>query len=153
MSEKMIFCLGEGRSVSQGDGYQKNLMVFNKKVTEEEFNKISSSLSDIKISLTHWVKKEDMTDQEKKNNSIWKEIGGYLKVVSYEDAWANFWKTATDKQKQAILDIPQFDAVIFKAITGIDIEKKDNARKQQLINKAEELKAKADELLAEANRL
>jgi hypothetical protein len=62
-----------------------------------------------------------MTAQEKKDKPIYKEIGGYLKVLSYEDAWKEWWNGASEKDKKAILNIPQFDAAIFKEITGLDI--------------------------------
>lgn len=133
MSEKMIFCLGEGKYESKADGYQKNYMVFNTKVTEKEYLEVLSSLSDIKITLTHWIDEDDMTDDEKKNNEVYKSLGGYLKYVSYEDGWKNFWKSATKAQKYTILDIPHFDKGIFKGITGVDVnvdEKADNKKKR-----------------------
>jgi hypothetical protein len=155
MSEKMIFCLGEGRSESKGNGYQKNYMVFNKKVTEEEYEEIEESLSDLKITATHWVDEDDMTEDEKDDHDVYKSLGGYLKYVSYEDAWKNFWDNASQKDKDLILDIPQFDAKIFLGITGIDPKKDSKAdrKKKELIDKAEELKVKANELIEQANKL
>lgn len=151
----MLFCLGEGKYESKGDGYQKNNMVFNQKVTEDEFKKIKLSLSNLKISLTHWVKKEDMTNEEKENNNVYKEIDGYLKIFSYKEAWKNYWDNASQSDKDLILNIPQFDNEIFKGITGIDVIKDDKAdkKKKELIDKAEELRKKADELLEQANTL
>ena len=120
MSENMLFCLGEGRLESKGEGYQKNNRIFNKDVSEEEFKKTRNSL-DIKIKNTLWVDKKDMTDEEKENKSGWEQIGGFLKVFIYEDAWKNWWNEATQKQKDSIFNIPQFDSKIFLEITGIDV--------------------------------
>jgi len=137
----MIFCLGEGRFKSEGEGYQKNHRVFNKDVSDKEYKKIKDSL-DIKIKLTEWIKQDD---------------GGYLKVYEYEEAWRNWIEESTEEQRQAILDIPQFDEKIFKEITGLikkDLQgNKESKKKKELIAKAEELKEKADEMLKTANKM
>ena len=121
----MLFCLGDGRSESKGEGYQKSFRVFNKQLTETEWNKVKSELPSIELPLTKWIEKDDMTAQEKKDNSVWKEIGGYLKTCSYEEAWSNWWKDASQKDKNKILDIKYFDQKIFTEITGIkDVQSK-----------------------------
>ena len=102
----MIFCLGEGRTESTGEGYQKNHRIFNKDVPVKEYNKIIKGL-DITLQLTEWIKQES---------------GGSLKTYKYEEAWKNWLDKSTEKQKQAILDIPQFDEKIFKEITGLSKE-------------------------------
>lgn len=125
----MLFCLGDGRYESKGDGYQKNNMVFNTRLTPDEFSKIRSSLPTIKVAICRWVDKDDMTDDEKEEYTIYKTIGGYLKRLSYEDAWAITWLEMSDVDKNKILSIPQFDAKIFKTITGIDTKKDDEVQK------------------------
>ena len=122
MSERMLFCLGDGKYEAKGDGYQKNNCIFNVQVTKDEWDKARASLPTIKIALTHWVDKADMTKEEKEKNSVYKEIGGYLKTFSYEDAWSNYWNDASKKDKDAILALPHFNKEIFKGITGIDVE-------------------------------
>ena len=124
MSENMLFCLGKGNSYSEGEGYQKNYRVFNKDVEKKEWKEIRSSVSGIKISFLPLIKKEDMTADEKKNYPVYKEIGGYLKKISYEDAWANWWNSASQEERNKILNIKYFDAAIFKEITGIDVATK-----------------------------
>ena len=135
MSEYMIFCLGDGRLESKGPGFQKNNMVFNKQVTHDEWMEIRDRLSFIKIPLTKWIKEEDMTKAEKKEKNIYKEIGGYLKVLSYKDAWAQWWKDASKDDKAKITTLKQFDADIFEGITGIKVDA-ENTRKQELLKKA-----------------
>lgn len=117
----MLFCLGEGRLESKGAGYQKNNQIFNTQVTKEEWNEVRNSLPEIKIQITKWVDKKDMTKEEKNNSSVWKEIGGYLKRYTYEEAWQNWWNDASKADKQAILDLPHFDSEIFTGITGIEV--------------------------------
>ena len=148
----MLFCLGEGRYKSEGEGYQKNNRIFNVDVTSEELSKAKSSLPTIKLPVTKWIEKADMTDTEKENNSVYKQIGGYLKTMSYEEAWAEVWENLSKSDKQKFLDLPHFSQEIFKKITGIEVEK-ENSKKQELIDKAEALKAKANELLEKAEEL
>lgn len=121
MSENMIFCLGTGKWESEGEGFQKSYRIFNKQVTKDEYEKILSSLSSINIPQTKWTDEKYMSAEEKKNIKIAKDIGGFLKTYSCEEAWASFWATATSEQKSAILNISQFDAEIFKGITGLDV--------------------------------
>ena len=47
----MIFCLGEGKYENKGIGYQQNLMIFNKKVSEEVYNQTRSALNAKKFKL------------------------------------------------------------------------------------------------------
>lgn len=132
MSEKMLFCLGDSRLKGKGDGYQKNYMVFNTKVSETEYDEIKKSLPSIKLPVTFWVDKDDMTEDEKKEHPVYKTIGGYLRRLSYEDAWAKVWSEMSDIDKNKILSIPQFDSKIFKEITGIDTSKINDATEQTI---------------------
>ena len=124
MSEKMIFCLGEGRTISSGAGYQKNLQIFNKSVTEEVYNKVKSALNikNFKLPIAKWVKKEDMTSEEKSSWSSYKQTGGFLKTLSYKDAWTEMWSALSQSDKQFFKEIPNFDSEIFEKITGIKID-------------------------------
>ena len=85
----MIFCLGEGKYESKGAGYQKNLQIFNKPVTEEEYNKVKSDLNikNFKLPIAKWIDKKDMTGDEKSKWSSYKQTGGFLKTLFYQDAW------------------------------------------------------------------
>ena len=71
----------------------------------------------------HWINKGDMTDDEKKEVSGWETMGGYLKTMDYKEAWAEYWSRASEEDKQWFLNLPNFDAEIFKEITGIDVNK------------------------------
>jgi hypothetical protein len=117
----MLFCFGEGKWEQTGGGYQKKNCIFNIQVTEEEFDKALATLPDIKIELIRWVDAKDMTLEEKEIASNWKENGGYLKRFTYEEAWANWWASASKKDKQAILNLPHFNSDIFEGITGIKV--------------------------------
>lgn len=120
----MIFCLGEGRSESKGDGYQKNNRVFNVNVSSESFDKNKSLILELmsEFKLTFWVKEELMTDEEKKDNLSYKILGGYLNSVGYKKAWEIFWRKIDSKTKNRFSELDHFNKDIFKEITGIDYE-------------------------------
>ena len=118
----MIFCIGEGKYESKGIGYQKNDHIFNVKVSEEEFKKAKDSQPSFKLPIAVWKKKEKMIDDEKEKASGWSEMGGYLKTLSYKDAWKNGWPTASKEFKDWVKNLPNFNAEIFEQITGIKFE-------------------------------
>ena len=70
---------------------------------------------------TVWTYESSMTEEEKEQYPSYKTTGGYLKVFTYEEAWKNLWNSITDKEKQEIMNIPNFDKNKFKEITGIEI--------------------------------
>ena len=68
--------------------------------------------------LTEWI---DYTEEEKKNSPVRQSIGGYLKKYTYKEACLNWWNRLDEKDKDQIQTIPNFDKVIFKEITGIEL--------------------------------
>jgi len=103
----MIFCLGEGRYKTEGKGYQKNNRIFNKEVSEEEFNKAKNLQPTLLLPISMWIEAE---------------TGGYLKTLSYKDAWKEVWKTASKEFKDWVKNLPNFDAELFEKITGVKFE-------------------------------
>ena len=63
------------------------------------------------------------TQEEKEADPKKESIGGYLKTYTAEEAWANWWDKLNDENREIIKEIPNFDAEIFKDITGIEVEK------------------------------
>ena len=68
--------------------------------------------------LTEWIY---YTQEEKEVDPRKELIGGYLKVYTLEEAWANWWAKLDDENREIIKEIPNFDAEIFKDITGIEV--------------------------------
>jgi hypothetical protein len=97
----MLFCLGEGKDKSEGDGYQKNNRIFNVEVTHAEWQKAIESLPKIQLGIT--------IDKKK---------------ITYEEAWREVWDKLSQTDRQKYLDLPHFDKDIFKSITGIGIDTK-----------------------------
>ena len=101
---------------------------FNKKtkLTMNEFKEKYETAMDTIIfgefPLTKWISKENMTDKEKEKYPYYETTGGCLRTNTYKQAWAEAWKLYSEKERQAIQKLPNFNKDIFRDITGIDIE-------------------------------
>ena len=120
MSERMIFCLGEGRHKSKGAGYQKNLQIFNTPVTEDVYSKTLSLLNakNTKLPIATRIKVDDIKDPTTTQKQLW----GYLKTLSYKDVRKEYRTTATQEDANFFKSLPHFDIDIFTKITGITQE-------------------------------
>ena len=99
------------------------------------------------IELTKWILPEDMTDEEKKENPSWETCEGYLREYSFEEACQNWWSNANEETKQRFLALPNFDPAIFKEITGIDVEvKQENITEVTLQEIADKLGVPVEQL-------
>ena len=65
-----------------------------------------------------------MTDEEKKADPQFFVRKGYLKTYEWKEAWSNFWKDTDEENRKKFLALPNFDAKVFKEITGIDVDTK-----------------------------
>ena len=64
---------------------------------------------------------EGMTEEEIKEHPEAEVTGGYLKQMGCDEKVKGWWKRLTDKDKNCIKSLPNFDPDIFKEITGIDV--------------------------------
>ena len=150
---------GYGNSGDWNSG-NRNSGCFN---TDEPFARFFNRESNVKLSqfrLTSsypdfsdmspcvWIEESMMTDAEKKECPTYKTTGGYIKKLEYKDAWGVFWRKTSEENKKKVLALPNFDASIFKEITGIDVEGNSEAKQ-----KAQELEDEATKLLAKAREL
>ena len=69
-----------------------------------------------------WIYSVNMSEEEKKAHPEHETLGGYLKTVPFKDACALMWSNLTDEEKAEVQKIPNFDADIFKLITGIEVK-------------------------------
>jgi len=77
--------------------------------------------------LNKWIEESNMTDEEKKADPEFYVKKGYLKIYSWNEAWANFWRDTDEENRQKVLNLPNFNAQVFKEITGIDVN--ENSKK------------------------
>ena len=68
-----------------------------------------------------WVYSEDMTDEEIKEHPEHETTGGFLRTRSKSSERQAWWKRLDEHRKKEVKSIPNFDAKIFKEITGIDV--------------------------------
>ena len=90
----------------------------NMTVSEFRNSKYMDALYSSPFKLTEWIyytQKERLISTE---NDL---IGGYLKRYTYQEACDNWWKNMTQENKLIIKSIPNFNAKIFKQITGIEV--------------------------------
>ena len=70
-----------------------------------------------------WVSDTDMTDEEKAANPEYHVRGGYLKTLEYTEAFQKSWDEPPEEDRKKLFDLPNFDAEVFKEISGIDVTK------------------------------
>ena len=104
---------------------ESKILIFNKPSnwTFEDWrhSEAKSILDNIPNNVPIWIQSYDMTDEEKEQHPKYETTGGYLKEINaskYVQAW---WNSLSDHEKNIIKSLPNFDAEIFKEITGIDI--------------------------------
>ena len=68
-----------------------------------------------------WVYSEDMTDEEKEKHPEHETTGGFLRTRSKSSERQTWWKRLDEHRKKEVKSIPNFDAKIFKEITGIEV--------------------------------
>ena len=108
---------------------EPKIYLFNKpsEWTYEDWrsSKAFEMLSHIPNGILDYINWSDMTDEEKNAHPEAETTGGYLKISDNSECGIKWWRSLSDEQKAIITAIPNFDKEIFKQITGIDIDKKD----------------------------
>ena len=115
---------GYGNSTNRSSGIfcseEGTVRLFNKE-TNLKWDEINHPDFD-EFYLNKWIPESEMTDEEKKAEPNFFVMEGYLKTYTWEEAWANYWRDSDEEERQKVLNLPNFDAKIFKDITGIDVE-------------------------------
>ena len=69
-----------------------------------------------------WVWDDDMTDEEKEQHPKCSVTGGFLKHIEKETGRQMWWDGLSDRKKDIVMQLPNFDKDIFKEITGIKVD-------------------------------
>ena len=105
---------------------EQKIMLFNKpsNMTYREWLESDARwlLNQIPKDVVEWVYEEDMTDEEKEQHPEYKTTDGYLKVLDESECGQIWWGSLSDRQKNIIKAIPNFDAEIFFQCTGIRVD-------------------------------
>ena len=79
-------------------------------------------MTDCPHTRTIWIDSENMIDSKKEENPTWECTGGYLKTIEATDrdkqAW---WDNPSDRDKESVMSLPNFDKDVFKEVTGIEV--------------------------------
>ena len=81
-------------------------------------SKYYSALNSSPFNLTEWIK---YTEKEMQEDETKRNIGGYLKQHTFEEACANWWSKMSEENRKIIQKIPNFDKEKFYKITGIKL--------------------------------
>lgn len=105
---------------------EQKIMLFNKPSDMTYREWIDSDarylLNQIPKDVVEWVYEEYMTDEEKAAHPTYETTGGYLKVPDESECGQIWWGSLSDRQKNIIKAIPNFDAEIFFQCTGIRVD-------------------------------
>ena len=75
------------------------------------------------FNLTVWTSHDTATDEEKEAHKIDIETcGGFLKTLSYKEAFRIAWNKAGKEEHKKLLKLPNWNNEIFMEISGIDAE-------------------------------
>ena len=104
---------------------EQKIMLFNKPsgMTYREWIDSDARylLNQIPKDVVEWVYEEDMTDEEKAAHPTYETTGGYLKVLNESECGQLWWGSLSDRRKEIIKAIPNFDPEIFEQCTGINV--------------------------------
>ena len=67
-----------------------------------------------------------MTNEEKEQHPEYEVVGGYLKILDESECGQLWWDSLSERYKNIIKAMPNFDDEIFKEITGIDADSSKN---------------------------
>ena len=105
---------------------EQKIMLFNKpsNMTYSEWLNSDARylLNQIPKDVVEWVYEEDMTDAEKAAHPTYETTGGYLKVLDESECGQLWWGSLSDRRKEIIKAIPNFDAEIFFQCTGVRVD-------------------------------
>ena len=105
---------------------EQKIMLFNKpsNMTYREWLESDARwlLNQIPKDVVEWVYAENMTDEEKAAHPTYETTGGYLKVLDESECGQLWWGSLSDRRKEIIKAIPNFDAEIFFQCTGVRVD-------------------------------
>ena len=106
---------------------EKNKMNFFNKPSEWTYrdweeSKARKVLKRMKLEQLEWIPQRKMTEKEKEEYPEYDLTKGYLKEKEESNlSRQTMWNGLSEKDKEAVLNLPNFNADIFKEITGIDV--------------------------------
>ena len=104
---------------------EQKIMLFNKPsdwtYKDWSYSDARYLLNQMPKNVVEWIYSENMTDEEKAEYPTHETTGGHLKVLDESDCGQLWWGSLSDRQKDIIKDLPNFDPEIFAQCTGINV--------------------------------
>jgi len=88
-------------------------------MTWDEWENHPAYYASMGLKITEWINWDDMSEEEKANNSKAYVTAGRLVTYEYKEAWKNLWKELSSEEKNSFKTLPNFNSEIFEDITGI----------------------------------
>ena len=104
---------------------EQKMMMFNKPSNWTYRDWLNSDarylLNQIPKDVVEWIWTDNMSDEEKTAHPEHETTGGYLKVLDEKDCGQIWWDGLSERNRNIIKSLPNFDAGIFEAVTGIKV--------------------------------
>jgi len=99
-----------------------DILAFNKPCKRSAWDECKKPNLIYNLVLTWWVSENEMTDAEKAADPNFYMRGGQLRCRTYKEAWRKAWDEASVADRELVRKLPNFDATVFKEISGIDVD-------------------------------
>ena len=111
----------------------QTVRAFGKDCDREEWDSAVKPYWIYQPSPTTWVPEYEMSDAEKVDNPTFRTCQGYLRKNDWLDEWRKAYEAATPVDVELTRKLPNFDAAIFKEITGIDLDERANKNPAEIV--------------------
>lgn len=95
------------------------IKVFNQDCDLSAWNAAPKPLFIQNVSVNRWIPSEQMNASEKASNPRWDVAEGFVKNITYQEAWQEAYSSATPGDIIKLKNLPNWDASVFEDITGI----------------------------------
>ena len=97
----------------------ETVRIFNRDVPLAQWEAVRKPKWLYNVSPCVFVDSADMTDAERAAHPEYKMTGGYLRTVTYHEAWRRAYEGASPEDVAIVRDWPFFNADVFEKITGL----------------------------------
>ena len=107
---------------NSGDGMRNSFcskqkfFLFDKECKESDYKK-SLEIDFYWFDIEKWINESDMTEEDKKNHLGYQTTGGFLKTLTYKEAWSKCPKEVLEKIER----LKNFNKKVFFEISGIEV--------------------------------
>ena len=107
---------------------EPNMRAFNKETNIKYSDyKNSNNYIYFDLPINEYVFYSNMTEEEKSKCNYAKITGGFIRTLTYKEAWSKWWEdNRSEEMIDKIKNLPNFNEEIWEEITGIQLEEANN---------------------------